>query len=118
MAMPLVMLRNMLLPLRKKLGLAVIFSLVLVTVVIDILRTVFTLLQYPNTLLALLEASMTVIACYLTCFGSLLSQAPKQLFGSFITSSRASPRALGPEVSLNFVRLGLDSSRTNEREEC
>ncbi|CAI6339408.1 unnamed protein product [Periconia digitata] len=105
MIIPLALLSKMLMPIRQKIGVAMIFCLVLITIVLDILRTVFTLLDTPNTLWALLEPTIAVIIAALPSYGSLLTSTSKQQpFSSFLnTPQQTSAGDLeSPRVAYNL----------------
>lgn len=120
MAIPLVMLRHLHIPTHKRLGLALLFSLVLVTIACDIIRTVFTLMHNSNALWALLEATITVIVCALPCYGGVLSRMPRRIFGSIgDVRSASSPRTVRlSEGGFSHVLPGLKSSKSSQSEEC
>ncbi|KAF2638105.1 hypothetical protein P280DRAFT_91111 [Massarina eburnea CBS 473.64] len=105
MVIPLVMLSRMLMPTSQKLGIAFIFSLVLITIVFDTLRTVFTLSLRTdfideNAVWSLLEPTIGVIVCALPCYGGFLTWLPKRPFSSFIIS-----------ISKSFSRSSSGSSK-------
>ncbi|PVI01524.1 hypothetical protein DM02DRAFT_704925, partial [Periconia macrospinosa] len=83
MTIPLVMLSRMMMPTSQKIGVAVVFCLVLVTIALDVLRTVFMVAQKPERenwkeLWTLLEPPISVAICALPCYGSLLVRTTKK----------------------------------------
>ncbi|KAF2731921.1 hypothetical protein EJ04DRAFT_514218 [Polyplosphaeria fusca] len=82
MALPIVMLKPMLMRRSQKIGLAVVFGLVLIITLFDVLRTVYTLsmelMTYQDKILVwtILEPIIAVIVCTLPCYRSLVS--PRQ----------------------------------------
>ena len=78
MALPLFMIRHTGLNTAKKIGLALIFGLVLINIIFDVLRTAFTvnreLLRFPfeNNTWCHLQITTAVIVCALPCYGALL----------------------------------------------
>lgn len=96
MALPIAMLRTLQMRTREKIGLAVIFALVLIEVAFTILRVVFTVShafgKVPdlNTLWSTLDPIIAVMVCTLPCYRNLLSfdrrksisRTPEISFGS------------------------------------
>lgn len=80
MALPLGMLRSLHMARSQKIGLAAIFTIVVIDIVFDILRTVYTasayLSQFPdaNAVWALCEPSVAVMVCALPSYRGLLSR--------------------------------------------
>ncbi|TAQ87319.1 hypothetical protein B7494_g4369 [Chlorociboria aeruginascens] len=80
MALPLGMLREIRISIAQKLGLAGIAGLVIIDIVFDILRTVYTVGDYAdsfpnaNAVWALLEPTIAVMVCALPTYRSLLSK--------------------------------------------
>jgi hypothetical protein len=83
MALPLAMIKNTGFNTAKKIGLAVIFGLVVINIVFDILRTAFTLnrdlkrLPFEHNIWCHLQITTAIIVCALPCYGALLSPKPK-----------------------------------------
>ncbi|PVH94103.1 hypothetical protein DM02DRAFT_540184 [Periconia macrospinosa] len=79
MILPISILRSLKMGIKQKLGLSFVFALVLIIVVLDILRTVYTLDQNlkegqdANALWGVLEPSIAVIVCALPCYRGLLN---------------------------------------------
>ena len=82
MLLPTVMLKSMLMRISQKVGIGLVFGLVLIDILFDILRTVYTaslnFANFPdqNTLWALLEPTIAVIVCALPCYRGFLSRKP------------------------------------------
>ena len=78
MILPIAMIKSLHMGFTQKIGLAVVFALVLVIVAMDILRTVYTLAmdltegQDANALWGILEPTIAVIVCALPCYRGLL----------------------------------------------
>jgi len=79
MALPIVMLRKLKMRTREKIGLCIVFALVLIDVCFAILRVVFTLsavfskAQDENTLWTSLDPIISVLVCTLPCYRNLIS---------------------------------------------
>jgi hypothetical protein len=79
MALPIIMLRKLTMKTREKIGLCVIFALVLIDVCFAILRVVFTLATIfskamdENTLWASLDPIIAVLVCTLPCYRKMIS---------------------------------------------
>ncbi|KAF2259940.1 hypothetical protein CC78DRAFT_585327 [Lojkania enalia] len=91
MILPIAMLKGMLMRTSQKVGLALVFSLVLVDIAFDILRTVYTAEMKPefldkDSLWAILEPTIAVIVCALPCYRHYLSWNVSRGFTSFINS--------------------------------
>ncbi len=76
------MLKSMRLRTSQKLGIALVFALVTIDILLDILRTVYTaslnFATFPdhNILWVLLEPTIAVMVCALPCYRGLLSKKP------------------------------------------
>lgn len=102
MLLPLWMLRNIKISRGKKIGLASIAGLVIIDILFDILRTVYTIGSYAanfpnaNAVWALCEPTIAVIVCALPTYRALLSRNK-------------------PEQSTSYQNLrGMSSSRKTE----
>jgi len=79
MVLPISMLKSLHMKTSQKVGLAIVFALVLVIVAMDILRTVYTLAmdltegQDANALWGILEPTMAVIVCALPCYHGFIN---------------------------------------------
>jgi len=78
MALPIVMIRNLQMRTREKIGLGVIFALVLINVAFAVLRVVFTTQSVfrkdsdMNTLWTSLDPIVAVLVCTLPCYRNLI----------------------------------------------
>jgi hypothetical protein len=105
MVLPMAMLRTLLMKTSQKIGIYLVFSLVLIIITFDILRTVFTLQMRPdfqdeNAIWAILEPTIAVMVCALPCYRGLLSWgAASSPFGSFIFSFRGFSNTSKSEVA-------------------
>jgi hypothetical protein len=99
MALPIIMLRKLNMKTREKIGLFVVFGLVLINVCFVILRTNFTLSTMhrkdsdQNTLWASLDPIVAVMVCTLPCYRRLFS------------SDRARPIIRTPNISFHSSSL-------------
>lgn len=125
MILPIAMIRSLHMGFTQKIGLAVVFALVLVIVAMDILRTVYTLAmdltegQDANALWGILEPTIAVIVCALPCYRGLLrlntGNTQNESFWSFGQSSHRSAwsrlfRSSGSSSSVS------GSQRSDEKE--
>lgn len=90
--LPTAMVRKMSMSTGQKIGISIVFALVFVIIVVDILRTIFTLKmgEFPeeNTIWALLEPTIAVILCALPCYRGLVARgASVRSFLSFFSRS-------------------------------
>lgn len=98
MALPMVMLRNLHMRRREKIGLMTIFALVLINVCFAILRVVFTVKTIAqkdsdeNTLWTSLDPIVAVFVCTLPCYRSILSSGRTSSIVRSVTSSLGSLR--------------------------
>lgn len=79
MILPISILRPLMMGTRQKIGLSLVFALVLIIVALDILRTVYTLKldlkdnKDTNAMWTILEPAIAVIVCALPCYRGLLN---------------------------------------------
>lgn len=127
MALPMMMLRTLKMRTREKIGLGMIFALVLVDVAFAILRVLFTVkfvhTKFPirNTLWSSLDPIIAVMVCALPCYRCLLSpdrtkpiiRTPNLSFdSSAFTSISKSSSPNGNEDASTYVRMDdLGTSR-------
>jgi hypothetical protein len=93
MVLPIAMLKSLHMGIMQKVGLAIVFALVLIIVAMDILRIVYTLAmdlsesQDSNALWGILEPTIAVIVCALPCYRGFLGfntrNAQNESFWSF-----------------------------------
>lgn len=111
MILPMAMLNQIPLRLLQKLGLAFVFSLVLVSVALNILRTLYTSAIRPelmdqNLIWSILEPTIAVIICALPYYRVLLSweaiMAIKGGFTKLTGSFRRGNRVEGESILVRF----------------
>ena len=78
MGLPLFMIEGLQMPMTRKLGLAVLFSLATIDVVFDIVRTVNTVKRGPLTIWDVLEPTTAVIISCLPTYRALFKTSRKQ----------------------------------------
>lgn len=107
------MLKRMFMSTLQKIGVAFVFSLVLLSTVFDILRTVYTAALRPDfqdesTVWALLELTIAVIVCALAGYGSCLCPRREKTSRSPISSLFSTwPNKSSESISMKI--LGKDS---------